>query len=119
MKLFLAVVVFIAMIFAYGLIVKGVHYETGKGEHVGYLTAVESYGIIWKTPSLYIKTELESSQEDKYCILKEDKELITNIENAVSNSKKVKLTYIDWIVRGVSNCDQYDTAVVTEIEILN
>ena len=34
MKLFLAVVVFIAMIFAYGLIVKGVHYETGKGEHV-------------------------------------------------------------------------------------
>ena len=43
-------------------------WNTGKGLHVGYITAVETEGIIWQTGNAYIKTNYESTQEDIYCI---------------------------------------------------
>jgi hypothetical protein len=38
-----------------------------SGEHTGYITAVERGGLL-NIPTVYIKTDLESSQEDSYCL---------------------------------------------------
>ena len=39
-----------------------------SGQHTGYVSAVEQSGIIWKTWTVYIKTDPQSSQEDTYCV---------------------------------------------------
>lgn len=38
------------------------------GEHTGYITVVERGGML-NIPLLYLKTDNQSSQEDKYCLV--------------------------------------------------
>jgi len=45
------VVLFVGYIFLWKLPANGWHRETGRGEHVGYVTAVEKVGIFFKKPS--------------------------------------------------------------------
>lgn len=43
-------------------------YTTGHGSHVGYITASECSGIVGTRCAIYVKTDTESTQEDKYCV---------------------------------------------------
>ena len=59
--------------------IHGWHTETARGEHTGYITATEKGGILFTRNSVYLKTDTQSSQEDKYCVL--DEAVYTDLQN--------------------------------------
>lgn len=81
----------------------GFHLETGKGEHIGYITAVETRGIFLKTNRAYIKTDIQSSQEDSYCVI--DSEIKSKLEKLAENKDRVKISYFSWLSNGIKNCE--------------
>ena len=63
-----------------------------QGTHVGYVTAIEfNDNIIWDANLVYFKTDLESTQEDSYCV--NDGLLKFNLENAQINKQKISIDY--------------------------
>lgn len=93
----------------------GLHYEISNGEHTGYITAVEQNGIIFKTYSLYIKTKLDSSQEDRYCV-DGDEQFIEELKEKSRNEEQVTLEFVDYFARGIYLCKTNDIAVVNSIK---
>lgn len=64
---------------------------TTGGEHVGYITASETNGIFFKGDVVYVKTDLQTSQEDDYCVA--DKTTFQGLKDANVSSSKVKIVY--------------------------
>lgn len=93
----------------------GLKYETGKGEHVGYVTAVERYGLIYKTNRVYVKTDTQSSQEDDYCVI--DKDVYSKLEELSKSKEKVSLKYFSWFDPGIKNCGN-ESDIIYEVEII-
>jgi len=56
------------LIIPLALALQGCITTTVDGEYTGYVTAVEKTGLIFKTWDVYVKTDRESSQEDKFCV---------------------------------------------------
>ncbi len=72
----------------------GINYtSTRGGEHNGYVTALESTGIIWQNWKVYFKTDNSSSQEDIYCLPREDIKLLEKLREANEQRKQVLLKY--------------------------
>jgi C4-type Zn-finger protein len=92
----------------------GLHWEISNGEHTGYITAVETNGLIFKTDSIYIKSDVASTQEDRYCIL--DKKIKEQLKQKAINKEKVTLVYIDWFNYGWKYCKINDAAVVVGLK---
>lgn len=93
-------VVFLAPIF---ISIFGFHYETGRGNHSGYITAVQKQGVIFKTYRAYVKTDLSSSQEDVYCV--ENEETAQKLESMAENKEKGTFQYKHYIAAGITLCD--------------
>ena len=67
-----------------------------SGQHTGYVTSVEQSGIIWKTWTVYIKTDPQSSQEDTYCVT--DPKTITVLQSAETEKSSVTVNYsVPWM----------------------
>lgn len=81
----------------------GLHYETGNGNHSGYITAVQKQGLIFKTWRAYVKTDLSSSQEDIYCV--ESQETAKKLEVMAENKEKGTFQYKSYLAAGVTLCD--------------
>lgn len=81
----------------------GFNYETSRGEHTGYITAVQRQGIFFKTGRVYVKTETESSQEDIYCVV--DKDVENQLKEFASNKMRVKVSYYGLISAGITRCE--------------
>lgn len=112
------VIITILIVLGIGYIyINGIHTQTSQGEHIGFVTAVERNGIFFKTGTAYVKTETDSSQEDSYCFVSADVE--NKLHKAANSKENVRITYIDWLVRGIRNCDDYDVAIVTDISSLD
>jgi hypothetical protein len=94
-----------------GIYIYGIHYNTGGGKHIGYISSIETTGIIYKTPRAYFKTSLRSSQEDEYCI--ENMKLYDKL-NALQ-SENITITYKSYLVNGVKNCSG-EAAIITNFE---
>lgn len=94
----------------------GWHVQTvDDGEHTGYVTAIESEGIWWKTKNIYIKTDVSSSQEDRYCLMvSEDVE--EKLRDTSRNGTKVTVVFKDYLIRGWANCSDASAAIVTGIK---
>ena len=92
----------------------GVHFSTGKGEHIGYISSTETTGIIFKTPRAYFKTSLQSSQEDAYCV--ENKELLDEL-NSLTN-KNIIIYYRSYIVNGIKYCGG-ESAIITGVKVID
>lgn len=75
---------------------------TKDGTHTGYVTAVETNGIIWKTDRVYFKTDTESTQEEAYCVT--DKQLKEKLIFAEKNKQRVTLHFNDYWIVGWSLC---------------
>jgi len=75
---------------------------TDDGEHTGTVTAVEKNGIIFKTYSVYFKSDAQSSQEDIYCVI--DEELVKNLKDKAINKTKITIQYIDYFIIGYKYC---------------
>ena len=91
----------------------GIHYETGKGQHTGYITAVEKSGVIWKKGRAYIKIDLSSSQEDQYCVI--DDSVYSRLEEAARNKEKLTIQHLSYFSAGITNCAGED-AIITGIK---
>jgi hypothetical protein len=110
--IFLIVAIIVVSIFW----VIGLHIEDNTGSQVGYITTIDTNGIIFKTKSVYIKSDLESSQEERYCAEGED--VIANLTFARDNGSKVKIYYNDWFFRGITHCKSEDLDIIRAVEVL-
>ena len=119
MKTFSTVGVIIGIIFVGWLIlwvpIAGFHYETGRGEHTGYITAVERTGIFFKTGRAYVKTDTQSSQEDTYCFM--DSEIEKKLQEYSIKKVHVNIYYFSWFSSGIKNCEA-EGAIIYKVEPL-
>lgn len=92
----------------------GLQIEDSKGQHTGYVTAVEYNGVIFKTYRAYFKTDLMSSQEDVYCVI--DKDLIRQLEDAAINKTRITIQFNDVLFRGINNCKESEVAIIRSIK---
>jgi hypothetical protein len=82
--------------------ISGVHYNTGEGSQVGYVSAFEEEGVIFKTKRAYIKPTMESTQEDIYCVM--DNHVYEELKKAQSEGKKIEVNHFSWLSAGIKNC---------------
>ena len=73
--------------------------QVGEGEHSGYITAVDQRGYIFRNYDVFFKTDNSSSQEDTYCVDRNDKELVKQAQEANKTRKQVTVHYHG--VRGI------------------
>lgn len=73
--------------------------QIGRGEHTGYVTAVDQRGYIFKNYEVYFKTDTSSSQEDVYCVSRFMPELADELRLAGSRHERVTIRYQG--VRGI------------------
>lgn len=92
----------------------GIHYVTiQNGSHTGVITAVETTGIIFKTVTVYVKTDPMSSQEDTYCLI--DRSLIPKLIEKEEAKEKVTVIYTDYLVKGQLYCNGESGGIITGI----
>ena len=82
----------------------------GNGEHNGYITALDQRGFIFRNYEVYFKTDNSSSQEDTYCIHRDDTEIIEKARQANRERKQVIITYhgVRGVGFGLCNTGQID-----------
>ncbi|MDE2105236.1 MAG: hypothetical protein KGL39_48875 [Patescibacteria group bacterium] len=80
----------------------GIHIETGRGEHTGYVTALSRGGIFFKTDTIYVKTNTTSSQEDAYCVT--DPEVYDQLQKYSISNQHVNLYFFTWFSNGIASC---------------
>ncbi|MDO8642073.1 MAG: hypothetical protein Q7R76_00580 [Candidatus Woesearchaeota archaeon] len=94
--------VFIAMIiFIIITSLTGISYiTTDNGSHVGYVTAVEDNGLFFKTTTVYFKSDVQSTQEDKYCVINAGLKSI--LKGAAQNHNRIEIQYYDQFSKDIS-----------------
>lgn len=102
---FLIVIIFTVLI--------GIHVKTSDGSHVGYVTSVEKKGLFFKTMTAYVKTDVQSSQEDDYCVVDED--VFNQLKILSEKHTHVEVTYFDWLSAGISNCDGEKGGIISKV----
>lgn len=95
----------------------GFHIITTNGEHIGYITAIEKTGIFSKTYTAYVKTDTQSSQEDSYCVA--DPSLVPAIASFAESKTRVRITYFDWLSKGIARCDHEMAGVISSVSAAN
>ncbi len=69
-------------------------FETGSGEHVVFVTAVQKNNTPWdKNYIVWVKTDLASSQEEFYCIQHDQVALAEALAQAARDKRPVTLSY--------------------------
>lgn len=71
----------------------GIEVKNNEGSYTGYVTAVEQNGAIFKGWNVYLKTELDSSNEDIACINRENQELIERLKKAQEKKENITVEY--------------------------
>ena len=89
---------------------------SSEGEHVGYITAVEKNGLIFKTWRAYLKTDNQSSQEDAYCIT--DTSLLPELRTAAENKTHVKIEYSNPTLVSIRTCGS-EESIIRSVKVLN
>lgn len=85
-----------------------------NGGHTGYVTAVEKSGYIFDTWTAYIKTDTQSSQEDKYCVT--DQSLVAELQSVQETNAKVTLEYQNGFFIPPWQCKGSDQSIITKIK---
>lgn len=102
------------------LLLTGIKFSgTGNGSHTGYITAVESSGYIFRNYVVYVKTDLSSSQEDKYCVHRDNSSLADTLKKAAKLKVKITVNYhgVRGIGFGLCDGEQIDTIESDSTEI--
>lgn len=90
----------------------GIHIETGQGQQTGFVSAVETSGIFWKTSTVYIKPTLESTQEDVYCVM--DKNLVEILKQKSQDKENITVKHITYLYPGAKHCNN-EPAIIVKI----
>lgn len=109
----LVICIFLALILISAI---GIHVKTMEnGTHKGYITAIETNGLIWKTDSVYFKTDAQSSQEDRYCVI--DKKIKAKLLSYQESKTLVTIEYMDYFSKGWKYCKISDDAgIITDVK---
>lgn len=110
MKAFLILLGFLFVWIVGHFVINGWHYQTGNGTHVGFVTAVEKNGVIFKTGTAYVKTDLSSSQEDQYCVV--DASVYDKLVSFSQSRSHVVLKYVSWLSAGVKYCGNEEAVII-------
>lgn len=86
-----------------------------EGRHSGQITAIEKNGFIWKTNTVYLKSEIESSQEDRYCV--EDELLFRKLGMFAEDRMKVTVLYRDELYKAPWRCSLEDKGIITGVKL--
>lgn len=86
---------------------------TSSGQHTGYVTAIENNGIIWHTTTAFIKTDPQSSQEDKYCVM--DSSVVAQLKKAADTRELITINYYEPVLVWSSECD-HEGAIISSIQ---
>lgn len=81
-----------------------------EGKHTGYVTAIEQKGYLFPNYKVYFKTDNSSSQEDDYCVNRENKKLAELLKTASAKRQLVTISFDG--VRGFG----FDLCHTTEIK---
>lgn len=105
------IIMTLVTILIFGSLIIGIHIKTTEGgKHTGYVTAIETNGIIFKTHSAYFKSELESSQEDRYCII--DSKIKEELAKLSKEKTRVTIYYYDYLAPGLNYCKFDDIGII-------
>ncbi len=85
------------------------YYTRHNGEHIGYITAVEQntgpfFAYQNNTTTVYVKTDIVSAQENRYCISSTDSDLIAKARELAQNKTSVKVIYDEISFPRVGEC---------------
>ena len=84
----------IAAVIGLFVILPAVHFSSmGSGQHTGQITAVDERGYVFRNYDVYFKTDTSSSQEDSYCIHRDDVALIDQAKKLSKSRQEVTITY--------------------------
>lgn len=114
-EVLVAVLIITTFLLCFVLPFTGVNIPTGSGNQVGYISAVEKTGVIWKTGRVYIKPTLESTQEDIYCVIDED--VYYALKEKSLTSEKVNVQHNSVFIAGVSKCAG-EGAIINSLEVV-
>ena len=101
----------VAMILV-SILLSGCITTTTNGRHSGQITAIEKNGLIWKTWDVYVKTDISSSQEDRYCV--EDETLIPKLDKLSKDRQKVTVLYKAELIVAPWRCE--GSEIITGVE---
>jgi C4-type Zn-finger protein len=104
----------IGIMIVLSIVISGCMETVSNGKHNGQITAVEKSGMLWQTYNVYVKSDISSSQEEKYCV--EDVSLIPKLENFSKERKKVTLIYRDELYVAPWRCDMDREGIITNVE---
>lgn len=93
---------FLVVIFVLFGSIFGLHINTGEGTHSGYVTAVQTTGIIFDTNEVFFKTDTSTTQEDMYCVV--DSELLEKLRDVSASNSRVEIGYIKYLANGITTC---------------
>lgn len=111
-KIFLIVFVSLVVLIAFIISIFPITFikTTENGQHTGIVTAVETNGAIWKTDRVYFKTDVQSSQEDAYCVI--DPAVKKALENFQISKEVVTIYYDNYLIVGYSLCKSEGAIIV-------
>lgn len=118
-KIVIGIFIGIVFIIIAGIVIRitGIHINTGNGSHVGYITATEISGILFKTKSAYIKTDTQSSQEDSYCVI--DNDVFLELKRLSEKHARVEVSYFEYLSTGISNCGLGQMGIINKVKEIN
>lgn len=93
-------------------IFSGVPVPNNEGQYKGYVTAVERNGAIFKGWNVFLKTDLQSSNEGKACIDRDNQELIDKLKEVQEAKENVTLVYEGVWQYKIGECPGVDWQVV-------
>jgi hypothetical protein len=94
----------------------GVNIKNNEGQYKGYITSVERNGVIFVGYNAYLKTDLTSSNEDKACIDRENKELIERLKVAQEKKENITVGYEGVWQYGLGECPNADWKIIKIID---
>jgi len=89
-------------------ILTGFPIQSSNGQYVGYVTAVEQNGAIFKGWNVYLKTDLQSSNEDVACVDRDNQKLIEDLQKAQENKTSLTLQYLGTWQYPIGQCPNAD-----------
>ena len=108
--------IFIVLIFAAPVLLLFVSFSsTGVGSHTGYITAVEQEGYLFPNYRVYVKTENSSSQEDKYCLHRDNNNLAQQAKALSQSRALVEVSFKGVRGIGLGLCDRVEITNISQI----
>jgi len=106
--------IIVGLMLLIALIVSGCIETLSNGKHTGQITSIEKEGLIWKTYTIYVKSDTSSSQEDTYCV--ENLDILPELYQLSKDRTKVTLLYRDEMIVAPWRCGQYNGGIITGVE---